>query len=144
MCCGARDRRDEAVARPRHRFDVRGRPCIVAKRLAKSRDVNSEDPLFNERLRPDIRQEFSFRHQMARLPNQRGEDVQGFRRQMDDAATAEQLALAHVEREIGEVEGLPAGHQTSANLSRTFRTNSPPNLYGELYEKGLPWQPDAG
>lgn len=73
---------------------------------------------------------------MARLPNQRGEDVQGFRRQTDDAATAEQLALTHVEREIGKVESLPAGHQISANLSRTFRTNSPTNLYGELYEKG--------
>ncbi len=53
-------------------------------------------------------EKFVLRDEMARLPDQHGENIEGFRRQPDDMVTTQQLALAHVECEITETERLLA------------------------------------
>jgi len=74
--------------------------------------------------------------EMARLPDQHGENIEGFRRQPDDMVTTQQLALPHVECEITETKGFSLPHQISANLSKTFGTTGQADRYRERLSKG--------
>src|SRR5262245_10720984 len=127
---------DESISRPRHRLDVHGWSCVVAKCFPERGDMDGEDPLLDEGFRPDACQQLVFRDEAARLPHQHDEDIKGFRRHVDDAGAAKQLAFADVECEVAEMKDLVARHQISANLSKTFGTLPPANRYGELRSKG--------
>ena len=105
------DRHDEPVARPRHRFDVRGRPLLVAECSTQRRDVNGENALFDERVRPDPRQQFVLGDEAARVPQQCDQHVERLWREADDVNASLQPALLDIQGEFAEMKDFPVAHR---------------------------------
>ena len=133
--CAVSDLRDKPIASPRNRLDISAISCAVSKRLAQRRDMHRQDSFFNERLRPNARQQFLFGHQSP-LPTDQGDEyVVRFWSQPYWFGSAQQPPVSDVESELAKTKDFLVAHDVSANLSKTFGTPLVDSVYVEFISR---------
>ena len=105
---GRRDRRDEAVAAPVQRLDVRRRLRVVAERLAQHADRLGQRRVGDERVLPDRVDQLLPVDDLAGALQQQLEHAEHARRQRDLRAVAAQQPAVRIEGERAERERRPA------------------------------------
>jgi hypothetical protein len=105
--------RYESIARSGNGFDVAMRTMRISERFPQGRDVHRDNGFFDERVRPDQGKQFVFGRQLSGAPHEDGQEIARLRLERNTNCAFRQPALRHVERELAELEDIPAVHQAN-------------------------------